>query len=184
MKVVKGNKRSVTIAAKRSIFGRLLVLAKSRATISLQDVLSYSESNSLAIGSTRRRNGKNCEGQTFRYRYFACYKTFSFKLTTNVKNIKNKTLFPITANCWSYLGAVESSAISPDNDTEFDAWIFDGMVIFQQLTFVNLLTFGDVSEFVLRRIREANTEIYFVTDQYNQNSIKSFERDKNPASED
>ena len=41
-KVVKVKEKSVTIAAERSIFGRLLVIAKDREGLSLKVVLSYS----------------------------------------------------------------------------------------------------------------------------------------------
>jgi len=40
---------------------------------------------------------------------------------------------------------------------------------------INLQTFGDVSEYLLRRIMKWKT-VYFVTDQYHPGSIKSFER--------
>ena len=41
-KVINSKERSVTIAAERSIFGRLLVVAKNRQGLSLKEVLSYS----------------------------------------------------------------------------------------------------------------------------------------------
>lgn len=51
------------------------------------------------------------------------------------------------------------------------------MVLLQQMTAVNLTTFGDVAEYILRRILK-QTVVYFVTDQYNDGSIKSYERER------
>ena len=60
--------------------------------------------------------------------------------------------------------------------------MFDGMVLLQQLEKEPLRTFGDVSRFILKRILVANT-VYFVTDQYKPNSIKSLERKKRGSAE-
>jgi hypothetical protein len=62
-----------------------------------------------------------------------------------------------------------------------DVWIFDGMVLLQQLASVQLLTFGVVSEFILRRIMKAKI-VYFVTDQYLEGSIKTYERERRDSS--
>ena len=50
-------------------------------------------------------------------------------------------------------------------DANFDGIIYDGMVLLQQLSSVNLSSFGDVSEYLLRRIMKKKI-VYFVTDQY------------------
>ena len=55
------------------------------------------------------------------------------------------------------------------------------MVLLQQLEKVKLETFGDISEFLLKRI--LNTAIvYFVTDQYKATSIKALERKRRGVS--
>lgn len=61
----------------------------------------------------------------------------------------------------------------PDNCVR----IFDGMVIIQQLSSIHLETFGEMSEYVLNRIINNQAKvIYFVTDQYKENSLKGIER--------
>ena len=63
------------------------------------------------------------------------------------------------------------------------AQIYDGMVLLQQLEKVPLATFGDVSEYILRRILSHNAlTTYFVTDQYIDGSIKSYERERRAQS--
>ena len=55
--------------------------------------------------------------------------------------------------------------------------VFDGMVIIQQLSSLRLGTFGEISEYVLKRITSHSSKvIYFVTDQYLENSLKGNER--------
>ena len=57
--------------------------------------------------------------------------------------------------------------------------IFDGMVILQQLQPESPSTFGDISEQILARILRGNANtVYFVTDQYLENSVKEMERNK------
>ena len=64
--------------------------------------------------------------------------------------------------------------------------IYDGMVILQQVDAVKLTTFGDLSDTVISRItsrpRTTVDTIYFVTDQYRENSIKSYERSRRSQS--
>ena len=58
------------------------------------------------------------------------------------------------------------------------AKIFDGMCLIQQLP-CGLETFGDVSDFLLRRITNNEQDtVFFITDQYLENSVKSCERGK------
>lgn len=59
--------------------------------------------------------------------------------------------------------------------------IFDGMVLFQQIGKILLPTYGDVSEFLINQIVKNSIVVYFVTDQYLQGSVKSFERQKHMA---
>ena len=55
--------------------------------------------------------------------------------------------------------------------------IVDGMVILQQMEKVSLSSFGNVSEYLLRKIMSDQSKtVYFVTDQYTDGSIKSYER--------
>lgn len=56
--------------------------------------------------------------------------------------------------------------------------IFDGMVILQQMTKIALPTFGDISEYLIKRILKSSSVAYFVTDQYLPGSVKSFEREQ------
>ena len=61
--------------------------------------------------------------------------------------------------------------------------VFDGMVIIQQLASVNLATFGEMSEYVLKRITFHPGKItYFVTDEYQDDSLKGYERQRGAAS--
>ena len=61
------------------------------------------------------------------------------------------------------------------------ARIYDGMCIIQQLP-TGLETFGDVSDYVLKRITSNDAEkIFFVTDQYRDQSIKNCERSRRAA---
>lgn len=55
--------------------------------------------------------------------------------------------------------------------------VFDGMVIIQRLDSLHLSTFGEISEYVLRRITfHSSKMVYFVTDQYYDDSLKGCER--------
>ena len=61
--------------------------------------------------------------------------------------------------------------------------VFDGMVLLKQLTSVSLSTFGEVSEYLLKRITSSPAKIiYFVTDQYKDDSIKSSEHQRRASS--
>lgn len=61
--------------------------------------------------------------------------------------------------------------------------VFDGMVIIQQLASMSLETFGEMSEYVLKRITSHPGKIvYFVTDQYFDDSLKGSERQRRAAS--
>ena len=56
------------------------------------------------------------------------------------------------------------------------ARVFDGMVIIQQLP-LSLATFGEMSEYVLKRITSHPCKVvYFITDEYRDDSIKGSER--------
>ena len=86
-----------------------------------------------------------------------------------VKTVKSKLL-----------DAIESSVVGICDELPKDScMIFDGMVLLKQLGCVQLSTFGDISEYVLKRITsDCYSWIYFVTDQYKAGSIKSFERNR------
>ena len=51
------------------------------------------------------------------------------------------------------------------------------MVLIQQIDTKELLTFGDVSTSLLDKVIKSNV-VYSVTDQYQEGTIKSFERDR------
>lgn len=70
---------------------------------------------------------------------------------------------------------------STSENPEFDALIWDGMVLLQQLAVVSLPTFADAAGFLIRRIMKKKV-VFFVTDEYNPGSIKSFERDRRKSS--
>ena len=54
--------------------------------------------------------------------------------------------------------------------------IYDGMVLFQKLP-PDLVTFGDIFDYILNKIMQGSCRIcFFVTDYYLENSIKSLER--------
>ena len=79
------------------------------------------------------------------------------------------------------LDAIENDAHDPLIAAlpERSVRVFDGMVLLQQLTSVSLSTFGEVSEYLLKRITPSPAKIiYFVTDQYKYDSIKGSERQR------
>ena len=60
--------------------------------------------------------------------------------------------------------------------------VLDGMVIIQQLPSVCLATFGDISEYVLKRITSNLSKvIYMATDQYYDCSLKGSERKRHAS---
>ena len=62
--------------------------------------------------------------------------------------------------------------------------IFNGMCLIQQLPY-GLNTFGDISDLILKRITSNHAQqVYFITDQYLENSIKSFAPNRRGASGD
>ena len=67
---------------------------------------------------------------------------------------------------------------------EGGAVIFSGMCLIQQLP-PGLNTFGDISDLILKRITSSHAQqVYFITDQYLENSVKSCERNRRGASGD
>ena len=76
------------------------------------------------------------------------------------------------------LTALEEKIDLMDNMPPKAAQIYNRVVILQQLS-NGLETFGEVSEFVLKRITANVSEhIFFITDQYWNHSIKSCERNR------
>ena len=82
------------------------------------------------------------------------------------------------------LAAVENDippiSALPDNC----ASVVDGMVIIRQMDVSRMSTFGNFSKYILERVLKMGTgqSIYFVTDQYKQNSIKGYERSRRALS--
>ena len=55
--------------------------------------------------------------------------------------------------------------------------IFDGMVLLQKLSKI-LKTFGDISDYILKKLLHGSTRVaFFLTDYYLEDFIKSMERD-------
>ncbi|XP_047132181.1 uncharacterized protein LOC124811086 [Hydra vulgaris] len=143
-KIYHVKEKSYTITSERSMFGRLLVIAKSREGLTLKQILCYSLSPipwalGLPDGSFVKTNKMN--------------------LLCAIESSVDREHFE------EFVSQVPQNA----------AHVFDGMAILQQLANIKLKTFGDISEFILNLILKGST-IYFVTDQYQPGSIKSFER--------
>ena len=79
----------------------------------------------------------------------------------------------------SLLHRLEESILSSDLQSLADAvQVFDAMAIMQQIP-ASVNTFGDISDYILNQVMKYPApKIFFVTDQYNRQSIKSFEREK------
>ena len=88
---------------------------------------------------------------------------------------KSTVVFP------SFSDVIESCITQSENDFDSDCMIWDGMVLLQKLASVQLATFGEVAEYVLRKILLKDT-IYFVTDLYKDGSIKSYKRERRKSS--
>ena len=74
--------------------------------------------------------------------------------------------------------------VQPPTPVEGGAVIFNGMCFIQQLP-PGLNTFGDISDLILKQITSNHAQqVYFITDQYLENSIKSCERNQRGASGD
>ena len=102
--------------------------------------------------------------------FFNCFGKFLILVQTNTfsKHFA-KTLDTIEAN---YPTTTDIDRVPPNTP-----YILDGMVLVQQIDTKDLSTFGDISLTLLQRIIKSDI-IYFVTDQYRDGSIKSFERDR------
>ena len=75
------------------------------------------------------------------------------------------------------LGTIEAITLNPNVEASAESpWIFDGMVLFNKMGKIDAETFGEVSEYLLKKIIKQNSAVYFVTDQYVIGQIKSFER--------
>ena len=84
------------------------------------------------------------------------------------------------------LDSVEKDVEDPmvDSLPVYCVWVFDGMFIIQQLASISLTTFGEISEYVLKHITSNSGKIiYFVTDQYFDESIKGSERKQRETSQ-
>eukprot|EP00794_Sanderia_malayensis_P002342 gene2342-2695_t len=61
-------------------------------------------------------------------------------------------------------------------------YVYDGMVLLQQLDAIHLDTFGDISDFLFNRVSKSQSKsIFLVTDQYLPNSVKEMERNRRTA---
>ena len=69
--------------------------------------------------------------------------------------------------------SIVSCVAMPENCPQ----IFDGMVLLQMLPKI-LKTFGDISDYILKKLLHGSTRVaFFVTDYYLEDSIRSMERD-------
>ena len=76
------------------------------------------------------------------------------------------------------LDSIESNVVQCHIDKVYGVDIFDGMVLLQQMTKIQLPTFGSLSDYLKKRITRTSSVVYFVTDQYLEGSVNSFEREK------
>ena len=75
------------------------------------------------------------------------------------------------------LGTIEAITLNSNVEASAESpWIFDGMVLFNKMGKIDAETFGEVPEYLLKKIMKSNSTVYFVTDQYVVGSIKSFEK--------
>ena len=104
---------------------------------------------------------------------FHCYK---FKASSEVLSWEISWLLANADVKAKLLKSLEKTIPTLDELPFDNTLIYDGMCIIQQLP-SGLDTFGTISEFVLKRITRNNaSEIFFVTDQYFETSIKGGEQ--------
>ena len=86
---------------------------------------------------------------------------------------------PYTKDVKLLLHRLEESIPFSDLQSLADAvQIFDAIGIMQQIP-ASVNTFGDISDYILNQVMKYSApKIFFVTDQYNRQSIQSFEREK------
>ncbi len=85
---------------------------------------------------------------------------WSIALPDLVKKVQSKLLDTLEADVANFYSVPDGSV-----------YVYDGMVLLQQLDGIPLETFGDISEHILKRILNNKAEvIYFVTYQYKENS--------------
>ena len=78
---------------------------------------------------------------------------------------------------FEFLGTIEAITLNTNVETSAESpWIFDGMVLFNKMGKIDAETFGEVSEYLLKKIMKSSSTVYFVTDQYVVGLINSFER--------
>eukprot|EP00794_Sanderia_malayensis_P021369 gene21369-23451_t len=80
------------------------------------------------------------------------------------------------------LSALESDVPSLEMLPDDTVYVYDGMVLLQQLDAIHLDTFGDISDFLFNRVSKGQSKsIFLVTDQYLPNSVKERERNRRTA---
>ena len=107
----------------------------------------------------------------------------------NLQEVLNyELIFSATINCkcrWytlsktvksKLLQSLEPSIPQVVTPPEHCPCLFDGMVLLQKLP-LTLTTFGDISDYILKRILRNTARVaFFITDHYLPKSIKSLER--------
>ena len=115
------------------------------------------------------------------------------KRKVNLKEVLTYELGPLPLSISNYDGTLrktqksklfqhlKSSIVTCVTIPENCPQIFDGMVLLQKLPKI-LKTFGDISDYILRKLLHGSTRVaFFVTDYYLEDSIKSMERDSRSA---
>ena len=115
------------------------------------------------------------------------------KRKVNLKEVLTYELGPLPLSISNYDGTLrktqksklfqhlKSSIVTCVTIPENCPQIFDGMVLLQKLPKI-LKTFGDISDYILKKLIHGSTRVaFFVTDYYLEDSIKSIERDSRSA---
>ena len=115
------------------------------------------------------------------------------KRKVNLKEVLTYELGPLPLSISNYDGTLrktqksklfqhlKSSIVTCVAIPENCPQIFDGMVLLQKLPKI-LKTFGDISDYILKKLIHGSTRVaFFVTDYYLEDSIKSIERDSRSA---
>ena len=115
------------------------------------------------------------------------------KRKVNLKEVLTYELGPLPLSISNYDGTLrktqksklfqhlKSSIVTCVTIPENCPQIFDGMVLLQKLPKI-LKTFGDISDYILKKLIHGSTRVaFFVTDYYLEDSIKFIERDSRSA---
>ena len=69
--------------------------------------------------------------------------------------------------CFELLGTAEAITLNLNAEGSAESpWIFNGMVLFNKIGKTDAETFGEVSEYLFKKIMKWSSTVYFATDQY------------------